>query len=769
MFIQVALNLPVEELFTYRVTGRESHKPEVGKRAIVPFGPSNRLQTGIIVSVSTSPPEGNFEIKEVFDIPDPYPLFTETLFRLAEFVSRRYCSSLGEALFRFLPGAFIVEEKVRVSPLNPQKPLTPKEEELHTLISSFSSPVSVSFLRRKFGGSSLNAYLKRLVEKGAARLNTQLKPGGPPKEKWVRYLKEGKCGPKGRELLNLLKKHGELPLKHLTYFGFSRGVIENLRQKGLIQITEKESLLPPPPPSLSPRGATELTQEQKAVLENLFKYRGIHLLSGVTCSGKMEVYLHAARRAVDSGNSVLILVPELLLTPELQSRIESLFGTNYALYHGGLTPAQRASVWLKALKGEVPLIVGTRIAVALPMKNLGLIVLDEEQDPSYKEQQKPYYHARTVAVKRSELEKVPLLLVSATPSVESYYRAKRGEFLFHFLPSRVTRIPPPKVELVDLKKERKRVGIFSEKLLSALERAVNSGGQALLFINRRGYSHKIICPNCGYTLNCKKCGVPVTYHKEKKCFICHLCGTRYKLIFRCIKCGQRLEFTGYGTERVTQELKLLYPNWKIERFDLDTVKTYKDANRLIKLAVEGKIDVIVGTSIAVKGHNLPNLTFLGILIADQLTGPPDYMGAERAYQAIVQAIGRVGRFKPGYAVVQAFNPDFYPIKYAVTGQFHTFYEEELSYRKLFNYPPYTLGAVIEVEVPKTQKSKLKELYAAMKKLPSQEVSKPLPLPNGKTYSIFIKLKSDTLLPKIKQLLSRFKVTYKIDVEPIKIP
>jgi primosomal protein N' (replication factor Y) len=497
----------------------------------------------------------------------------------------------------------------------------------------------------------------------------------------------------------------------------------------------------------------------------------------------MELYLSLAREFVKRGKGVLILVPELLLTPELRSRVEAYFGENVGIYHGKLTPRERASTWLKALKGEVKVFLGTRAGVMLPIKELGLIIVDEEQDSSYKESQKPYYNAREVALKRAEALGITCLLVSATPSVETCYMVKEGLVKKHSLERRIGGLPLPRVSLISLNEEE-RIGLFTKPLLSEIERVLKAKKQALIFIPRRGYYPISFCPNCGYTLECKYCKVNLTYHKASQVLLCHLCGRRYRPIFKCPKCSHSLSFKGYGTERVEEELKRLFPGYRVVRLDSDTVKEPIRGAKLVKEIKEGKWDLIVGTQIAIKGHNFPKVKLVAVLVAELAGGAPDFKNSERIFQTIVQAVGRAGRYEPGSAIVQAFNPELPPIKLAVEYKLDEFCQEELLGRELLSYPPYTLGVLLEFQFKKTSLTKIvKDKYQRL----SQELSSyfnfhklnPAPIPKvggNYRYIAFLTTSRENPIPKLKLLKEKVrelfnapsKIICKIDVNPEKI-
>lgn len=782
MFVEVALDLPLDQTFTYRVTGYESFPPEVGKRVIVPFGRGDRLRTGIILSIRKELPL-SYEIKDVFDVPDPYPLFTEETLKVCRFVSDYYCSSFGEALFRFLPEGFVVEENVKLKVnRNFSGKLSPNEEKVFSLLlSSSSGALSLSTIRKRLSVSGFYDCVKRLVNKGAVELLEEIKKDAVKRVSYLRFISDNYSG-KGKsvkELLSYLKEKGIAPLSEIRK-DFSEYAVKRVCELGLAELVYEREIGEVRQQDLKDKRKVKLTGDQERVLSEILN-PGVHLLYGVTGSGKMEVYLQAAKRVVESGKRVIILVPELLLTPELRARVEAYFG-EVGLFHGKLTRREKVSMWLSALQGRYRVFVGTRPAVLLPVKDLGLIVVDEEQDPSYKEQQKPYYNARDVAVYRAESLGIPAVLVSATPSVESYKKAKEGTYTLNRLNSRVTGLPLPKVEILDLKTEPRK-GIFTEKLLKTLEKVVERGNQALLYISRRGYYSQGFCPKCGYVAECKYCKVPLTYYRSRDLFVCHICGRRYRPIFRCPKCGSYLEFKGYGTERVEKELKDLYPDWSIVRLDLDTVKDPFRGATLIKEIKEGKYSVIVGTNVAVKGHNFPRLTFVGVLIADQLGGAPDFKASERSFHSIVHAVGRAGRFQPGSAIVQAYDTEKPSVKCAVNYRFDEFYEGELLSRELFGYPPYSVGVLLEFQVEKQKKlQKLREAYQKLSLRLSEYFSfpklNPAPIPkrNGRyRYIAFLTTKEERIFKKLKLLKEEtellfqpLSIRYKIDVDPVRI-
>ncbi|WP_456484843.1 replication restart helicase PriA [Desulfurobacterium sp.] len=782
MFAEVALNISLDKTFIYKVPETVSSKPEVGKRVIVPFGKSDFLKTGIIVSLKeTSSEIEETYIKEIFDIPDDFVLFTEKNIKLAEEIARRYASAIGEVLFFFLPSGFIIEETSYVYLKRNEHVKGKTEQQIIKYLKSKKGRVKLITLVRAIKGKSTYSTVKNLIRKGIIGKEEDITYTLLPTQK-VAVLKEIKPvkGKKELEAIEILKKIKEIPIKDLNKRGISYNTIKRLTNKGIIEIEEREHLIDIKKQVLTDNRKIILTADQKRALNAILNGKNeTFLLYGVTGSGKMEVYLHAALETVKKGKSVLILVPELLLTPELRARVESYFGENIVVFHSKLSKKELVSQWLKAVKGKSKVFIGTRMSLMLPIKDLGLIIVDEEQDTSYKEQQKPLYHAREMAVKRGSIEKCPVILVSATPSVESYYRASIEKYRALELKKRVSNIPLPYIKVVNLKEE-KRVGIFSESLISAIKNTVKKGEQVLLFINRRGFFSSGFCPKCGFVAECDDCAVPLVYHKNMNRLICHICGKKYKPLFRCPECGTKLEFKGYGTERVEEEVKVLFPDFRIVRLDQDTVKNPTKGAKLIADIKNGNYDIIVGTQIASKGHNFPKLTLVAVLMADTGYLLPDFRSAERTFQTIVHTTGRAGRFKPGAAIIQAFDPENPAVKYAAEYKFDLFYKEEIEARKIFNYPPFSYPVLLEFQIEKTSKfGKIEEKFNILKEkikpyfnVPPLNPA-PIPKVSGRyRFITFMRAATEENLLKGIEILKRempilFRgVRYRIDVDPV---
>jgi primosomal protein N' (replication factor Y) len=470
--------------------------------------------------------------------------------------------------------------------------------------------------------------------------------------------------------------------------------IQSLQAKGLLSLSRREVCRDLSVRSeLKPYPKPELTSDQEAILSEILK--GIRskrfspfLIYGVTGSGKTEIYLRAIEEVLIQGQEAIILVPEISLTPQLLSRFKDRFGENLALLHSGLGRGERYDQWRRIWKGEVEIAMGARSAIFAPFKNVGIIIVDEEHDPSYKQEEKLKYHARDVAVVRAKQAEATLLLGSATPSLESYYNTEKGKFRLLNLPERVEGKRLPQVEVVDVKKEG---GLLSEKLRAALQKNIEEKKQSLLFLNRRGFANFILCPECGYTFKCPNCSVTLTYHLRDRSLQCHYCDYRIQAPGDCPKCqGHRLQGMGIGTERLEQEIKSLFPDTQVGRMDRDTTSRRRSHLQILKGLESGSIDILVGTQMIVKGHDFPNVTFVGVVSADTSLHFPDFRSSERTFQLLTQVAGRAGRGEVfGEVVIQTFNPDHYGILRAKDHDYIGFYQEEIQFRRALEYPPFS--------------------------------------------------------------------------------
>jgi primosomal protein N' (replication factor Y) len=447
----------------------------------------------------------------------------------------------------------------------------------------------------------------------------------------------------------------------------------------------------------------QLTTDQLNALYAIEKTEGFStvLLHGVTGSGKTEIYIQAAEWALSRGKTSLVLVPEIGLTPQLMDRFASRFPGRVAVLHSSLTRKQRIDEWLRIFHGQAPVVVGTRSAVFAPLKSLGLIIVDEEHETTYKQEETPRYHARDTAIVRAQRLGATVVLGSATPSMESFRNAEGKKFEYVHLTSRVEDRPLPKVEIVNMREEYAAEGkqtVFSRRLLEAITERLERGEQTMVLLNRRGFAAFLLCRKCGYNFQCTSCSVSMTYHRTIDRLLCHYCGLAKRPPKVCQECkSEYIHFVGEGTERIEADLKEIFPDAGIGRIDRDTMKHLRDFERVLGGFRKGEIDILVGTQMIAKGHDFPMVTLVGVLAADAALSLPDFRAAERTFQLLTQVAGRSGRGdKPGEVIIQSFFPDHYTFQLAVTQRFEDFYARESRYRKAMFYPPFAALAGIVV-------------------------------------------------------------------------
>ena len=601
-FLQVVLNIPLNQPFTYLDCDNPENKSRVGFRADLKFG--NRRMTGFIISESdTLPPECPVEeskIRPILRVLDEEPLFDNEIIELARWISHYYLCSVGEAISAMLPGG--------------------KRE---------SDAGGFSFLEET------------------------------PETK-ARILSEEQA----RAVQEIL---GEEFLTEDT------GVTEN-KGEGESLPPEVQAALSPTPPS--PRGSAP-------------KIPNLHYLYGATGTGKTEVFMQVCERLLSQKKGVIYLVPEIGLTPQVTQAVVSRFGNTAAVLHSGLTPSQKLSEWRRILNREARIVIGARSAVFAPVPDLGMIIIDEEHDGSYKSGNTPRYHARQVAMYRCSKKKIPLLMGSATPSVEAWNMMKNGGIQKHTLTRRLAGGAMPEIKCVNLT-GLSIVGAISPVLQKEMEATLAEKRQTILFLNRRGFTHFFRCNSCGFELKCKNCSVSLTFHKAEKRLRCHYCGYSVSPPQSCPECGSLdVGYSGFGTEFIENEVRAKFPNARIVRVDTDSVSHKGELTEKIEAFKKGKYDIMLGTQMVAKGLNFPNLKLVGVVLADTGLHMPDFRASERTFSLITQVAGRAGRFFPdGKVLVQTYCPDSPPIVYAVAGKTEDFYESEIQTREMLSFPPF---------------------------------------------------------------------------------
>lgn len=512
---------------------------------------------------------------------------------------------------------------------------------------------------------------------------------------WIKTVEKRSSGM--ASILRMLEQNKSMPLEELLDLsGASRSSVQSLLKRGYIRIEEEETYRDPWPVDLRPIQPPELTSEQLyavRMIENcLEKQRGTVLLFGVTGSGKTEVYMKAAEEAVSLGKQVIVLVPEISLTPQTVGRFKSRFGDKVAILHSRLSIGERYDEWRRIRTNEVTIVVGARSAIFAPLERLGLIIIDEAQEESYKSEVRPRYHAKEVAAKRCELEEAVLVLGSATPSLEDYYKAVKGDYKLAEIKHRIDHQSMPRVEMVDMRRELEmgNHNMISNKLYNAIEQVLNRHEQAILLINRRGYAYFVSCRSCGHVIRCRNCDISLTYHISDDALKCHYCGYREAYPIICPECrSKKIKHFGAGTQRIEEELYRLFPSVRLLRMDADTTGRKGAHQRILEAFKSQTYDILLGTQMVAKGLDFPNVTLVGVLAADTALNLPDYRSSERTFQLITQVAGRAGRgYKPGRVIVQTYQPEHYAFHYAANHDYIGFYNREIQIRRQFSYPPF---------------------------------------------------------------------------------
>ncbi|PYV47667.1 MAG: primosomal protein N', partial [Acidobacteria bacterium] len=519
---------------------------------------------------------------------------------------------------------------------------------------------------------------------------------------------EGKLNTNQRLLVEALSSAGgRLVVDDLRELDVPRTTLSTLVKRAIIEILEEPiDFARPALPGRGLRADLDFNSQQRSALEKIrtavdaHTYAGI-LLHGVTGSGKTAVYLAAMKSVLDAGRSAILLVPEIGLTPAVAADVHHVFGNEVAILHSGLSDKERAEHWHRIRHGEARAVVGTRSAVFAPVSKLALIIVDEEQDSSYKQEETPRYHARDVAVMRAKFNDAVVVLGSATPSLESYYNAKRNRYALLEMPDRVEKRPLPEVELVDMRQEFQETGneqVISRKLIEEIGLRLERKEQAMVLLNRRGYSPVVLCRTCGKKLECRNCAIALTHHKSNRRMECHYCGFMAPVPRHCASCGSEyVYFLGTGSEKLEELLHGLFPQARIARLDRDTVRSHADFERALSALNAGELDLLVGTQMIAKGHDIHSVTLVGVVGADMALGLPDFRAAERTFQLLTQVAGRAGRGNtPGKVILQTYFTDHYAVQYAAHHDFAGFYDKELRFRSWMHYPPYSSLANVMV-------------------------------------------------------------------------
>ena len=698
----------IDKPYSYRVP--EGMTPLVGARVSVPFGRSNKRSEGVVLALEQG---DESKLKPIAQLLDDEPLLDDKAIRLAAFLRERYFCTFYDAIKAILPAGVWFREKERYRIIQPDwKQMIhrqPTAAAIMQTLAELGGEADLELLRKQFEETALQNALRYLLKKKLIECQTDRKRrvqdkterivtlACAPEEALAYGASKRKSAPMQTAVLELMATLGECAAKELCYFtGASRATLNRLEALGYLAFSEQEQLRISHVEPAELNGPLVLNEEQQKVYVALSRQAfqdnpGVALLYGVTGSGKTSVYIKLIFDCLAKGQSAILLVPEIALTPQLLSLFAALFGQRVAVLHSGLRITERYDAWKRIRSAEATVILGTRSAVFAPARNLGLLIVDEEQEHTYKSENSPRYHATEVAIYRGAQSHALVLLGSATPSVESMYRAKTGIYTLYRMTHRYNRQELPPVEIVDMKRELKEgnATAISEPLLLALRENCEHDRQSILFLNRRGSSRMVACVECGYVPMCPGCTVHLTYHQANGRLMCHYCGHSEPLPQRCPECGGHLKQIGFGTQKVQEQLANLLPDAQVLRMDADTVSAVNTHEKLLKRFRDEKIPILLGTQMVAKGLNFENVTLVGVLDADMSLYVSSYRAAETTFSMITQVIGRAGRgAASGRALIQTMTPKNQVIELAARQDYDSFYEAEIPLRELRGCPPF---------------------------------------------------------------------------------
>ncbi len=737
-FINVILPIPLEKLFTYSISPAEAAFLKPGMRVAVPFGKS-KIYTALVHEVGVPAPTV-YEAKEIHQILDEYPIVHEIQLKHWQWIASYYMSTIGEVFRSAVPSAFLLESETLIlkneeAEINEDK--LKDDEFLVFEALQHQSILKVHEVAAIVERKNVLPILNRLLAKNIILLKEEIYEQYKPK--LVRYVKLGteyQSEEKLEQLLDSLTKAPKQSQVILSLFqlqatakkpikvsdleqasGGSKAVIKTLIDKRILEeyhIRRDRVIYDGGEENADLKSLNEYQEEALLAIRKSFEDKKPCLLKGVTSSGKTEVYVKLIEECIQSGKQALYLLPEIALTTQLIGRLQEYFGNQVSVYHSKYNVQERVEVWNNVVgqKAKAQIVIGARSALFLPFSNLGLLIVDEEHESSFKQfDPAPRYHARDAAIVLAHLHQANILLGSATPSVESFNNAKIGKYGYAEITRRYGNVLMPEVELVDIKEQsrkRRMKGHFSERLLEEITETLEAGEQVILFQNRRGYAPIVECTTCGHSPQCPNCDVSLTYHQYKKQLRCHYCSHHMALLESCQACGNStLDTKGFGTEQVEQELHTLFPEAKVGRMDLDTTRGKHGYERIITAFEQLELDILVGTQMLTKGLDFRNVNLVGIMNADSLLNFPDYRAHERSYQLLTQVSGRAGRTKKrGKVIIQSYNPYHQILKQVSTNAYDEMFKEQIYEREQYRYPP--ANRIIKITFKHKEYNKLNE-------------------------------------------------------------
>ena len=792
-YIEVAFANPIANgVLTYHIS-ENRELPSIGARVTVPI--QQRRLVGYVTRIHTQTPE--FKTVELGEVLDPTPLISPTMFKLAEKIALACVCNIGEVLNTMLP-AGIKQNIVRQIRAKDSKRCAENGNPSLKYLAEQKDWINYNKFCKTYNLKS--QYINEWVNDGLIEIEHSLTEAqGPRLIKVLRVngdipIELAKLTPKEKLVMEAMMTINTAPTAALLAkkAQVSSAPINQLKKKGLLIETEERVIretatqeyykheAPPIP---------EPNEEQSSVLKTISNAYNTDkkpvLVRGVTCSGKTEVYLRWVAEIISNNRSAIVLVPEISLTPQMMKRFKDRFGNKVAILHSKLSDGERFDQWEQIRQGRCPVVVGARSAVFAPLPNLGTIILDEEGEPTFKQADSPRYHAREVAAMRCELENALLVMGSATPTIDSYQNCLNGKYHLCEMNNRVSNRQPPKVEIVDMRKElvtKKQRSMFSEALTKAIGETLKARKQAILYLNRRGYSTFILCAECGEAVKCSKCNISMAYHTGSNILRCHYCGELQEVPKECPKCHSRkIKFFGAGTQMIEAQAKAYFPNARIKRLDSDVVTTKGSMEEILDSFGKGEIDILVGTQMVAKGLDFPNVTLVGIIAADSLLKLPDFRASERNFSLLAQVAGRAGRGDmPGNVVLQTYSPEHHSIQHALTEDFHGFFAEEAKLRKEALFPPFIELAHFVISSPNRDKAantaqQLRDLFAKHPSVDVKNLFGPAPaaleqINNRFRFQVMLKMDNlETLTKTVKEVTEQLKkpsdTRLAIDINP----
>lgn len=732
LFVEVILPLAISGTYTYRVPFEQNDQIAIGKRVVVQFGKS-RIYTAIIFRISKEPPT-LYEAKYLMEVLDDEPIVNTLQLQLWEWMAAYYLCNLGEVMQASLPAALKLASETRITLIADNEfnkaELTDKEFLIIDAL-ELQQELRVSDISKLLGQKTVFPLLKSLFEKGVVHISEEITEKFKPRKKSIIRLNEQYKDPENMKALFAILERAPKQLEALMGYlklqkqqvviskaelletsGSGAAALKALIDKDIfIQVDQIVSRLNADEEELA-AGFT-LNEAQQTAFEEIdsaFKEKEMVLLHGETSSGKTQIYIRQIERVLADNKQVLYLLPEIGLTTQVIERLRKYFGSRIGVYHSKFSDNERVEVWQKLLKHEYSIVLGARSAIFLPFSNLGLIVIDEEHESSYKQNDPaPRYHARDSAVYLAHIHGAKVLLGSATPSLETFYNTKIKKYGLVELKGRFGGVQPPVIEVVNIAEETKRKTMqshFSGVLIAEIEAALSRKEQIILFQNRRGYTPFLLCATCGYTPKCINCDVSLTFHKSSSKLHCHYCGYKQEILHACPACGStRIEQKGFGTEKIEDELQMIFEKARIARMDLDSTRTRNSFQNLLNNFEEGRIDILVGTQMVAKGLDFSNVTIIGIISADSILSYPDFRAFERSFQLLSQVSGRAGRReKQGKVIIQAYDTTHRILDQVIRNDYDKMFDTEIIERRNFHYPP--LYRLIQLNVKHKDMNKL---------------------------------------------------------------